>query len=586
LPGVLDFFLILTIITIIVSGTFLYIRCIFSEDIHFVNNSTQASWITYPQQISTISRPVNPQATIFRKTFFVDEQHTSSVYLNIKALHNFRLFINGLPVNTDYLITGSWKKKARINITKFTHAQANSIEVAVMNRMGPPLLWLYSEGLENPVKTDYTWIVQTGENPESNAVLANDTLPYREITNDYSPYKYLLDKKITLLSALVLMGLLFFWGCRTPTEGLINRSSRFILFGIALTLFSIFCFKSLRMYPTVGFDAQYHIQYILYILTHKRLPTALEGSSMFHPPFFYIISALLCSALEYIHQAFMQQFIVKVIPFACSMGNVFMTYLIGKKVFRNRPKHILFVALFAGIIPMNIYLSAYIGNEPLHSFLVSCSIFFAVDILTDNSTRYSKVIYLGIFMGLASITKVTAITIFPVIFLFIFVKMLFIDMARLHESINKIVALLIVIVVISGWYYVRNFVLFGKLIMINWNLPTGMWWQDPGFHTLKYYLGFGEVFKHPLYSGFHSFWDSIYSTFWGDGYIGGIAFINQKGATLWNYEYMSIVYLLAIPATIIFLIGLYKMIRDMFNNTVDKHYRITISFLALCLYAV
>ena len=110
-------------------------------------------------------------------------------------------------------------------------------------------------------------------------------------------------------------------------------------------------------------------------------------------------------------------------------------------------------------------------------------------------------------MGLASITKVTAITIFPVIFLFIFVKMLFIDMARLHESINKIVALLIVIVVISGWYYVRNFVLFGKLIMINWNLPTGMWWQDPGFHTLKYYLGFQTsfIFRLSFFLGFHLF---------------------------------------------------------------------------------
>ncbi len=582
---------VLTTIIIAISAMFLGIRCFLSENIYFVRNSPGAAWITYPKVIGLNSQPSNAQGTVFKKTFFVsDENLKNNIYLDVMALRTFSVSINGLPIKTDYLKADNWKKKTRIDITNLVRPEANLIEVEVTNTLGPPLLWSHIRGLRRPVKTDPSWFVRTAEIPERNAVLADDTLPYKVTGDNYSPYKHFLSKKMVFVGVFVLAGLLFFCGIHIVPERHAKQLSRLILLVVPLVWCLIFYFKSITLHPFVGFDAPEHIEYIFYILAHNKLPTASEGWVMYHPPFFYLLSAFIASTLKNFHDVTVQILAIKLIPFACGLGNVFITYMIGKKVFQDRPKHILFATFFAGILPMNIYLSAYIGNEPLHTFLVSSSIFFVIDILTDSTVRYAKIVCLGILMGLASMTKTTVLALYPCTFLFIFVKMLFIDKTRLRESAAKILVLFSIIMLVSGWYYARNFALFGRFMVINQDTIANRWWQYPGFHTPKYYLGFGEVFKFPLYSGLHSFWDSIYSTFWGDayiaGYTGSLSLANLRKEVPWNYEYMLTVYLLAIPATFVFFIGLSKMIKDMFSGTVEVHYRTTILYLASCLYSV
>jgi hypothetical protein len=55
-------------------------------------------------------------------------------------------------------------------------------------------------------------------------------------------------------------------------------------------------------------------------------------------------------------------------------------------------------------------------------------------------------------------------------------------------------------------------------------------------------------------AGFRSFWDSSYSTFWGDGYIGGRVFPADRHG-IWSYDFMSIGYWLALPATLLLVAG-------------------------------
>jgi hypothetical protein len=136
---------------------------------------------------------------------------------------------------------------------------------------------------------------------------------------------------------------------------------------------------------------------------------------------------------------------------------------------------------------------------------------------------------------------------------------------------------------VAGWYYARNVLYFGTPFVVNWNLPGKPWWQDPGFHTLNYYIGFGESLRHPYFSGFHSFWDAIYSTFWGDGYLGGKAFIAGRHP-FWNYNYMSAVYLLALPATGIFFVGLLKAVQMALKDK-DPSSRLIMAFLIISLYS-
>ena len=114
----------------------------------------------------------------------------------------------------------------------------------------------------------------------------------------------------------------------------------------------------------------------------------------------------------------------------------------------------------------------------------------------------------------------------------------------------------------AGWYYARNWLHYGTPLLGNWqNLPSVdmVWWQQPGFHTPAWYAGFGEALRHPYLSGFHSFWDGVYSTFWGDGYIGGRADPTRPHG-FWDYGFMSVGYWAALPATALLLLGVLRSV--------------------------
>jgi hypothetical protein len=68
------------------------------------------------------------------------------------------------------------------------------------------------------------------------------------------------------------------------------------------------------------------------------------------------------------------------------------------------------------------------------------------------------------------------------------------------------------------------------------------------------------VLVRPFYSGFVSFWDSLYSTFWGDGFVAGRAEVRVRHLA-WNYDFMAMGYLLALPASGLLGLGFLRCIR-------------------------
>jgi hypothetical protein len=326
------------------------------------------------------------------------------------------------------------------------------------------------------------------------------------------------------------------------------------------------------------------LDYILFIAGKKAIPLASDDWSTFHPPLFYLLSFGILEIFSPLYSLASPFHLLKIIPFLCGLGNVWVAYALGRMVFKNDPFKLLWVIIVAGFMPMNIYLSAYVGNEPLHAFLAGCSLVLTVHILRSSEVRVSLLIYLGLLLGLATLTKITAGALVPVVVIFLAVKMIQVYGKNLKEVALRLGLFILAMTVACGWYYIRNIVHFGRPFMINWDLPGQRWWQDPGFHTLQYYLGFGEALRHPYFSAFHSFWDALYSTFWGDGLIGGLASL-AKRPDAWNYDYMSAVYLLALPAAGIFLLGLFKAIQMALKDR-DSSSRLIIAFLIISFYSV
>ncbi|MBW2391071.1 MAG: hypothetical protein JRG89_21935, partial [Deltaproteobacteria bacterium] len=94
-----------------------------------------------------------------------------------------------------------------------------------------------------------------------------------------------------------------------------------------------------------------------------------------------------------------------------------------------------------------------------------------------------------------------------------------------------------------------------------------------------YYLGFGEVFRHPFFAGFYSFWDGLYSTFWGDGLLAGMVHVGTRHLQ-WNYDYMTLGYWTALPATAAIVLGAGRLIERAFLDD-SLRFRIAASFMFL-----
>jgi hypothetical protein len=96
-----------------------------------------------------------------------------------------------------------------------------------------------------------------------------------------------------------------------------------------------------------------------------------------------------------------------------------------------------------------------------------------------------------------------------------------------------------VFVATCGWHYLRIWREFGTPLVGNWEAASGFsWWQDPGFHTFGDYARFGRSLGAPLFSGFWSISDGIYSTLWGDALAGGVS--NQAFRPPWNHDLMIV----------------------------------------------
>jgi 4-amino-4-deoxy-L-arabinose transferase-like glycosyltransferase len=257
-----------------------------------------------------------------------------------------------------------------------------------------------------------------------------------------------------------------------------------------------------------------------------------------------------------------ERLVFRFVPFLAGVGNVWITRAAGQRFFPGDPVRVAFAVAFAGLVPMNVYMSAYVSNEPLHGFFASLALLAASVLLLrpGGSTRWAAAT--GACLGLALLTKFTSVLLVPCVCFFVAAKLLVIDRAGFARALGQMMLIAGVVTAIAGWFYVRNWLHFGDPFAWNVDLPGHTsYWQQPGFHTPGYYLRFGEVLAHPWYAGFASFWDGVYATLWGDGFVGGCAYLRDRHPA-WNYAFVSIGYLLALPAMLVAMVGFVRCVAN------------------------
>lgn len=259
---------------------------------------------------------------------------------------------------------------------------------------------------------------------------------------------------------------------------------------------------------------------------------------MFQSPLYYLVSAAMLKITRSFCSESTSQLILSVLAMGCAMLLLEFSYRILKDLLPQREDLQTCGLLVAGLLPMNLYMCQFIGNEPLAGALTGLLLLVAIKTFKARQKwRATDMTLLGGLAGLCVLTKVTPIILLPLICILILIVPQKENVSTGHR-VRSVLLFLAMAVLVAGWYFTRNCEVFGKPFVGGWDTTRQIiWWQDPGYRLPEDYFSFGSALHQPVFAAFNGFFDGVYSTFWSDGYLSGNA--DMRIRPPWNYELMA-----------------------------------------------
>lgn len=576
----------LALAIVIASAAWIIDAALRNPDVPFLPSVDDPAWIGAQVPTNTdairVDRRNVPHYT-FAKRFRLDEVSPESL-VRVRALGEAELRVNDERVwRSDP--ARSWKRETRIPIAQAMRVGENEIRGRIANLRGPALLQLRLEDDDEVIlESDASWRT-TG--PHGGRL---ETAPASDTAIDTQSFSMpgsgaILVRHAGVLALLFALGVFGYLAIhRSVGEQGLARASEAVLALATFFWLLVYTLKSTSLPVLMGFDIVGHLAYVDFLLEKGTLPLATDGWSMYHPPLAHALIAALVGPFDLAPEGAMARWLYRLPTFAAGLGNVWAVWFVARRIFDADPLRTSFAVGFAGLLPMNLYMSAYVSNEPIHSFLVSFSLCIACALLLAPRTTSVRVALLSLALGLAILTKFTALVAVPIAGVFLAGKRWLVERSTPLRALATGAGMGAGVALVGGWVYVRNWIHFGRLIVGNWDVPGDfVWWEQPGFHTADYYTSFGQALSHPFFAGYASFWDGVYSTFWGDGLVAGMIRLETRHDA-WNYDFMTAGYWLAFPATIALFLGFARALRFCVSGS-DLPRRLAMSMMVAFLYA-
>ena len=210
---------------------------------------------------------------------------------------------------------------------------------------------------------------------------------------------------------------------------------------IALQIHNVVFLPVLR-----GLDAITHIHYIEYLQKFHRVPMANDGWEMYQPPLYYFVGSLLPS--------------LKLVQ-VMGMGSWFLlltiAFLFLRHVFDDVKQAVIGTVLL-DCLPVIIYLTPTITNEFFSGVVIMGAMAYYVGIFLPRvkSDSFLTQLGLGMLLGAALLSKATAL----ILIITIVIERMWAERGRVIIVLRQLVIPLSIVVIISGWFYVRNVVYF------------------------------------------------------------------------------------------------------------------------------
>ncbi|MDQ7033387.1 MAG: glycosyltransferase family 39 protein [Anaerolineae bacterium] len=159
-------------------------------------------------------------------------------------------------------------------------------------------------------------------------------------------------------------------------------------------------------------------------------------------------------------------YILRFFSLILGAGTVFVTYLIGRELFPEKPSFALTAAGLNAFLPMYLYITASVNNDNLSNFLSNLLLLLLIRLVqVQESPSLKLYVLLGIVTGAGLLSKLNIGFLIPIV-----AVVLLIISIRLRDWRPVIIGGLIsgsLTIAIAGWWYYRNWTLFGDPTALN-----------------------------------------------------------------------------------------------------------------------
>jgi len=299
-------------------------------------------------------------------------------------------------------------------------------------------------------------------------------------------------------------------------------------------------------------DELRHFRYVRHIAVYHSLPVQRTGApraQSHHPPLYYLLGALVCgwvpvaedvyyapaknpfwayrywevgvdNKVQYLHSddedfpfhgITLAVYLVRWMTILIGAGVVWLTYLIGREVFPERPVLALGGAALVAFNPQFLYLSGAVNND-IPAALCGAAVLLVCVRLARNGPSLPTDATLGVLLGLALLTKFNLLGLLGVVGLAY--AMAARRFRRWRSCLRGGIIVLGLAALISGGWFLRNWQLYGDPTGLNkvselWSgrSVADNWWAiQQGLPYLWSSLwgrfGYGQVpLPQPVYRG-------------------------------------------------------------------------------------
>jgi len=542
----------------------------------FLTRHEGAEWIRHDRPMEMALLPLGTDTTGFRTSFHLNARPESAL-LRFRALSRAEVWLDQTQIYSDPAGLSRWKAWREIDLTPALSPGNHVLTIVARHDNGPPFIQAIGDGLN--LRTGPGWEGSRDAQTWSPAASADRIAPVPG-SRAFPRADRALWSVAPWLASVFVLAALARWAQqrgRLPVVPLLRSLDvRFVAHAALLIAFGGLGLNAVLRVPVwFGFDVREHMEYIDYIVTNGRLPLAPDGWKMNEAPLFYLVAAI---PYRFIYAHLTPEGIIlamRVIPLLCGLAQVEIALRTLRLVFPGQTYAQFAGAAICGLVPMNIYLSLFPSNQPFVGVWSALAVYFTLRQVLDTQTRpgWTGPMLIGLCLGLAILSKITGLLAVPGALLGLGLGAWRRPDGRARAFTEPLVVLAI-LSVISGWYFLRNQIELGTPFSVGFDTSLGtVWRQDPGFRAPGQLLRFGEGFWYPISAGFVGFWDSIYSTFWSDGFISSgqvpMGYVYDAAVTArpssvppWDFRFLGAAALLSLgPVALMSLGGLRAITR-------------------------